>query len=92
MKPELILSKPAKPYIMGSGTPNKYNKTSMDGHRVLPSGAIVAKTTHIGVRNKETGKVSMVECPEGYDDANIKRYKDSLESWKSLAHATSSQQ
>lgn len=40
--------KPLRPYVMRKGKPNKYNPTSMDGHRVLGSGAIVVRTLSVG--------------------------------------------
>lgn len=57
-------AKPHKPYIMGSGKASKYNPTSLDGNRVLGSGAIVAKTVSVN------GK----PAPENYDEAQIKSY------------------
>lgn len=60
--------KPHKPYIMGSGKANKYHPTSLDGNRVLGSGAIVARTVSVN------GK----PAPLNYDEAQIKSYVKSV--------------
>lgn len=57
--------KPRKPYILGKGKPNKYHPTSLDGNRVLGSGAIVVRTISVGG--------SPVE--DDYDAKLIKDYK-----------------
>ena len=57
--------KPKRPFILGKGKPNKYNKTAMDGHKVLGSGAIVVRTLSVG------GK----EVDAKYDEAAIKEYR-----------------
>ena len=65
---KLAKAKPHKPYIMGSGKANKYRPTSLDGNRVLGSGAIVAKTVSVN------GK----PAPLNYDEAQIKSYIKSV--------------
>ena len=66
------VAKPKKPYIMGSGKANKYRPTSLDGNRVLGSGAIVVKTVSIGGS----------KAPEDYDEKAIKGYVKSLEAYR----------
>ena len=55
----------SKPYVMRRGTANKYNKTSLDEHRVLKNGSIVNRT--ISVKGKDVD--------ESYDEAMIRMYK-----------------
>lgn len=57
-----------KPYVLGNGKANKYHPTSLDGHRVLASGAIVARTISVGGKPVE----------KDYDSKAIKDYQKSL--------------
>ena len=78
--------KPRKPYIMGKGKPNKYNKTSMDGHRVLANGSIVARTVMVSVRVPDAnGKIVTHNVPvdESYDQGVIEEYNKALEEYNS---------
>lgn len=63
--------RPRKPYVLGSGKPNKYHPTSLDGHRVLRNGSIVVRTLSVGG----------VNVGPDYDADMIKIYEKSMKSY-----------
>lgn len=68
-----------KPYVLGSGKPSKYRPTSLDGHRVLANGSIVARTVSISVPDtKKPGKKVVVPVDESFDAEMIKMYQDAV--------------
>lgn len=69
----LNFSKPVKPFIMRRGTPNKYNKTSLDSHNVLSNGSIVVRTLMVGAR----------PVKDDYDANTIKIYEEAMKNYKS---------
>jgi len=75
------MAKPSKPYVLGSGKPNKYNKTSLDGHRVLKNGSIVVRTINVAKPDvKNPGKKVPTPVDASYDASLIKSYKKALSS------------
>lgn len=66
--------KPRKPYVMGSGKPNKYHPTRLDGHRVLPNGSIVVRTISVGGKGVD----------ENYDKEMQARYESDLKAYRKL--------
>ena len=63
---------PKKPYVMKRGSTPKYNKVSLDDHRVLKNGSIVVRTV----------SVKGFPADSDYDKESIKEYQRNLKSYK----------